>query len=277
MNEKMLSWIKFVRLPTVLTVPGDLLVGAAVVGRDVSWPSVVAVGLAYLFGMALNDVMDVKQDRVERPERPLASGTITSTQGRVACTVLGVGALLIYPEESLGLLLGLIVLYTLLKSVHPLLGALLMAACRGAAVWIGAGAPWELSFPLIGVMGFWMLLIAGITLLADLENDPGKPGRGLSGIVAGGWLGGVLLILFNSGSPYWTGIPFLILAAMLWRNHVAIRRQTCVLPRNIGVLLSLLIPLQSLVLMAYQQFLPGAGLLLTWPLLRYMAKRVAMS
>ncbi|MEX2605849.1 MAG: UbiA family prenyltransferase [Kiritimatiellia bacterium] len=273
----LMTWIQFVRLPGVLTVPGDVMVGAAVSGRELSWRTVGAVGLAYVFGMALNDVMDFEQDMLERPERPLASGAISRARGRAACLVLGMGAFLVHPTGPMAGLLGVIVLYTALKSVHILLGALLMAACRGGAVWIGAGAPRTLSLHLAGVMGFWMLLIAGITLLADRENDPEPSGSGLSGILAGGWLAGATGMLVLSSPPFWTCIPWLILAVMLWRNHDAIRRQQQVHPQQIGVLLSLLIPLQSLVLMASGQVVPAAWLLLTWPLLRFTAKRVAMS
>lgn len=277
MKVKLWSWVQFLRLPAVLTVPGDVLAGAGVVGRDPSWQTVAAVCLAFLFGMALNDVMDVRQDRVERPERPLPSGSLTPAQGGGACAVLALTALVLHPAWPMAGLLGVIVLYTSLKSVHVLAGALLMGTCRAGALWIGAGAPGTLSLPLAGVMGFWMLLIAGITLLADRENDPERSGRGLSGMLAGGWLTGATWVMLKSVPPFWTGIPWLILAAMLWRNHRLICHQKRVLPRNIGMLLSLLIPLQSLVIMSYGQVLPGALLLLLWPLLRFTAKRVAMS
>ncbi|MDA3874713.1 MAG: UbiA family prenyltransferase, partial [Kiritimatiellae bacterium] len=243
----------------------------------VSWQTVAGVGVAYVFGMALTDVMDVQQDRVERPERPLPSGAISATQGGIACLVLGAGAFLLHPEPSMAGLLGCIVLYTSLKSFHVLTGALLMASCRGMALWIGAEAPWTIPLPLAGVMGFWMLLIVGITLLADREKDSGSSGTGLSALLAGGWLAGAGGIVIASGPPFLTGIPWLILAAMLWRNHESIRTHNRVLPQNIGILLSLLIPLQSLVLLGFQQFLPGTLLLLTFPLLRFTAKRVAMS
>jgi 4-hydroxybenzoate polyprenyltransferase len=235
------------------------------------------VSLAYLFGMALNDVMDFKQDVVERPERPLPSGAIRRSQGRGACLVLAAGALFLHPAGSMAGLLGLIVLYTTLKSFHVCVGALLMAACRGAAIWIGAGAPVALSLHLAGVMGGWMSLILGITLLADRENDSERSGRGLSGILTGGWLFAAAGVVVLSGPPFWSAVPLLLLTGTLWQNHRAICDQQRVLPRNIGVLLSLLIPLQSLVLMAYGHTVAGAVLLPAWLLLRVTARRVAVS
>ena len=62
---------ELVRLPAVLSVPGDVLVGAAVSGqmRDVSRTAglVAASSCLYLAGMALNDYADRDVDAVERP------------------------------------------------------------------------------------------------------------------------------------------------------------------------------------------------------------------
>ena len=71
---------ELVRLPAVLTVPGDVLLGAAASG----WPGggARAVGISlgsslqYLAGMALNDYADREADAVERPGRPLPSGRV---------------------------------------------------------------------------------------------------------------------------------------------------------------------------------------------------------
>ena len=65
---------ELVRLPAVLSVPGDVLVGAAASGqvRDVPRTAglVAASSCLYLAGMALNDYADREIDAVERPGRP---------------------------------------------------------------------------------------------------------------------------------------------------------------------------------------------------------------
>ncbi len=72
---------ELVRLPAVLSVPGDVLVGAAVSGqgRDVPRTAglVAASSCLYLAGMALNDYADRDVDAVERPGRPIPSGRVT--------------------------------------------------------------------------------------------------------------------------------------------------------------------------------------------------------
>jgi 4-hydroxybenzoate polyprenyltransferase len=72
---------ELVRLPAVLTVPGDILVGAAAAGRKHDlWRSARLAGASsclYLAGMALNDFADREVDARERPTRPIPSGRVT--------------------------------------------------------------------------------------------------------------------------------------------------------------------------------------------------------
>ena len=72
---------ELVRLPAVLSVPGDVLVGAAAsgqvgnVGRTAGL--VASSSCLYLAGMALNDYADREVDAVERPGRPIPSGRVS--------------------------------------------------------------------------------------------------------------------------------------------------------------------------------------------------------
>jgi UbiA prenyltransferase family len=72
---------ELVRLPAVLSVPGDVLVGAAASGQARDVPRAAGLAAAssclYLAGMALNDYADRDVDAVERPGRPIPSGRVT--------------------------------------------------------------------------------------------------------------------------------------------------------------------------------------------------------
>ena len=74
------SLMDLVRLPAVLSVPGDSLLGHA--SASVPGSPARTVGLAgsscllYLGGMALNDYADRDVDAVERPQRPIPSGRV---------------------------------------------------------------------------------------------------------------------------------------------------------------------------------------------------------
>jgi 4-hydroxybenzoate polyprenyltransferase len=142
--------VELVRLPAVLSVPGDVLLGAAASGqgRDVGRTAglIASSSCLYLAGMALNDYADREVDAIERPARPIPSGRVS-------------------PEFALGLASGLTVTGLLLavatdgpralKVVCPLAGAVWgydlvlkataaatpgMSACRGLDVIVGAGA-----------------------------------------------------------------------------------------------------------------------------------------
>ena len=66
-------------LPTVWTntLAALLLAGGTVAdGRTV--PLLLAMSLAYVGGMYLNDAFDARIDAIERPERPIPSGAISA-------------------------------------------------------------------------------------------------------------------------------------------------------------------------------------------------------
>lgn len=86
-----------VRLPAILTVPGDVALGAAAAGpvpplrRRVLLTA--ASVLTYWSGMALNDWADREVDARERPERPIPSGLVTPGFALAAASGLGLAAL----------------------------------------------------------------------------------------------------------------------------------------------------------------------------------------
>lgn len=71
---------ELVRLPAVLSVPGDSLLGAAASGGSLTPAGIAGRAAAssclYLGGMALNDYADQEVDAVERPHRPIPSGRV---------------------------------------------------------------------------------------------------------------------------------------------------------------------------------------------------------
>ncbi|PWR10290.1 4-hydroxybenzoate polyprenyltransferase [Micromonospora sicca] len=70
---------ELVRAPAALSVPGDVLAGAAAAGvLDRRTPALAGASvLLYWAGMAANDWADRHLDAVERPERPIPSGRVS--------------------------------------------------------------------------------------------------------------------------------------------------------------------------------------------------------
>ncbi|WP_162795796.1 UbiA family prenyltransferase, partial [Nonomuraea lactucae] len=71
------AFVELVRAPAALSVPGDLLAGAAAAGRPVDPGLVAGSACLYWAGMALNDYADRDVDARERPERPIPSGRVS--------------------------------------------------------------------------------------------------------------------------------------------------------------------------------------------------------
>ncbi|MCJ1674079.1 UbiA family prenyltransferase [Rathayibacter sp. VKM Ac-2929] len=143
------DWLELVRAKAALSVLGDTVAGAAWAGRAPGARTValpLASALLYSAGMALNDYADAELDALERPERPIPSGRIRRGAALgLAAGLTGAGiavAALVDGRRSLLLSVPLaasIWSYDLLAKPTPL-GPVVMAACRGLDVLLGAGA-----------------------------------------------------------------------------------------------------------------------------------------
>lgn len=289
MFSRILPWLKFLRLPNVLTVPGDVLAGAALAGIPFSQTPgpVAAVCLAYLFGMTFNDLADLEEDRLHRPERPLPSGQIPLPQAKGLCLLLAGAALALLPTPGIVLLLACVTAYTLLKKHSPLAGGLLMASCRGLSLLIGAGFLRGLSplflkglSPQILIAALmWFGFIFLVTRLAEREHLPESHTRLPWLIPLWLWLGFSWLEVY-SPLPHvsaWAVAPGIFLLMLSLKPVMDIRRLGAVRPRHIGAFLSLLIPLQAGVLVLYEQKGFAVGLLLLYPLMKTAIKKIPAS
>ncbi|MEH0821866.1 MULTISPECIES: SCO3242 family prenyltransferase [unclassified Micromonospora] len=137
---------ELVRAPAALSVPGDVLSGAAAAGAlGPGTPALAGASvLLYWAGMAANDWADRRLDAVERPERPIPSGRVrpavalgvasgltaaglavaTAAGGRRAATVALPLAATIWGYD--------------LRAKNTAAGPAVMAACRGLDVLLGA-------------------------------------------------------------------------------------------------------------------------------------------
>lgn len=146
-SPRLADLAQLVRLPAALSVPGDVLAGAA---ASAGTPSPRILGTMassialYWAGMALNDYADATVDAVERPGRPVPSGRVERrTALATACglTAAGLGlAALTGGRRALGVALpltGMVWAYDLgLKSTPA--GPAAMAGARTLNVLAGA-------------------------------------------------------------------------------------------------------------------------------------------
>ena len=182
-------WLRLFRLPNLLTVPGDPLAGFFIVlaGHGQLLPLLAAVAASlclYMFGLAVNDIVDIETDRVERPDRPLPSGQLTVTQARgaaIAAAFTGLNIALLAGVSALcvaGALAFLILAYNAVLKRIPLVGTFAMGACRGLSVLLGVVAArpdWDVGagavLAIVGVTAY----VWAFSALAKNEMAPEKP------------------------------------------------------------------------------------------------------
>ncbi|MGC5381151.1 SCO3242 family prenyltransferase [Micromonospora sp. DT68] len=137
---------ELVRAPAALSVPGDVVAGAAAAGTlSPRTPALAGASvLLYWAGMAANDWADRRLDAVERPERPIPSGRVTPAAAvglAAGLTAAGVGlAAAVGGRRAAALAVPLAATiwgYDLLAK-NTAAGPAVMAACRGLDVLLGA-------------------------------------------------------------------------------------------------------------------------------------------
>ena len=180
------AWLRLLRLPNLLTVPGDVLAGfllaPAATGRDwVQLLLAIPAGLLlYAAGLVFNDLFDYAEDLRERPERPLPANQISREAAAAAALIFfWIAAFLAAFFDALPIAIPLIlcvILYDVGLKRRPWIGPVLMGACRAGNLLLGAavaadGLPTS-PFPWIGaaLLGIY---IAGVTQVARTETAPG--------------------------------------------------------------------------------------------------------
>jgi len=181
------AWLRLVRLPNLLTVPGDVLAGflLAPAASALDWGQFLLLALPagiglYAAGLILNDLFGYAEDLRHRPERPLPAGKISRENAAAAAMILlWVAAFAAAFFDALPVALPLIlclVLYDIGFKRLPIAGPALMGLCRAGNLLLGAAAVGNglttATAPIAGaaVLG---LYVAIVTHLARNETRPG--------------------------------------------------------------------------------------------------------
>lgn len=291
------AWLELFRVPNLLTVPGDPLVGylLASFGGLGGWgPAAAPVAASLCFygaGLLLNDLADIRRDRIERPARPLPSGRVRPAAAWVAALLLCASAMALCTlagpltgRVGLALLIAIWTYNFAAKSV-PVWGPAVMGLCRALSLLLGAAAM-GCAFPpaVWAAAAVLFAYILAVTQLARHEMAPQRMGRLRSwpaGIMAAG------LLAFAAAAPPGTSsarIGFIVAflcalagaVAAAWRLilHTARLRRAglepaaedkSAFPAAIGLLIGNLLFIQAAFCMAASR--GGAGLIIGWVLL----------
>lgn len=292
------AWLQLVRLPNLLSVPGDPWAGLALAGlahetSPAVWRFVLVAVVSlciYAAGLVLNDLHDEPVDKERRPERPLPSGRIDRVVAARFCSslmALGVVCALPLGRPALvttALLVALVVAYNLPLKGHRVSASVCMGLCRGGSVLVGAAAA-DFGFaPLVAALGI-TVYIAAVTWIAAGENRTQTLDRILvvpvwAFAVAGGLVAAV---------TFWD-VPFLAWLAgvgllgwathWVWRHGCELRRRPVPPERMqpaIGGYIRNQIAWQAGLIALGGVPLLGAALFALSPLARRLARRYAES
>jgi 4-hydroxybenzoate polyprenyltransferase len=233
--QKILGFLRLMRLANIVTAISDILAGVAISGYitngnwiQADWRPVFllmasTIGL-YGGGVVLNDVFDAELDKTERPERPIPSGLIKKeTAASFAVLLLLLGILQAYFVNERGLfssstLLAITiavaaVVYDKWGKHHTILGPLNMGLCRGLNLLLG------ISIQQNELSRFWYIgfvpvaYIAAITMVSRGEVHGGK--RSTLYAAAAFYamvIAAILLVAAANGQALYV-LPFLLLLA----------------------------------------------------------------
>lgn len=198
--RQVLAWAQLTRLPLVFTaisniwlvvfwsetVERDLVADVPGLGPRLVLTALAAGGL-YVFGMTLNDVMDLRRDRALAPTRPLAAGRLRPATALMTALV----ALLIAVAASvpLGMMpalfclgcAGLIVLYDGGLKYVPGVGLLLLGLIRAANMLIadpGLAYIWPVWLTFSHVVG-----LSGLAYVLERKRPPMNAGHAMTLII----------------------------------------------------------------------------------------------
>lgn len=203
-SSTFLAWLKLFRVVNLPTVPGDVLVGAAIAiiaasraGGEPDFLKVFGAALAsvflYMFGLVDNDFVGMKTDK----DRPIPNGEISPIAARVArvhCwgAAIVVGAIVgLYPLWWVGAFM----LFVSIELYNRTKWSPLMGICRGLNLLCGFAAPClppighSLGMPALEHVAIfaavWTIYIWAVTWYSSgEENDPDKKRR--VGVLVGG-------------------------------------------------------------------------------------------
>jgi 4-hydroxybenzoate polyprenyltransferase len=287
--------VRLVRLPSVLTVPGDALLGAAWArtpgeeGKAAPDALVLASALLYLGGMALNDWADREVDARERPTRPIPAGEVAPTLALGIASGLSGAALLVAAGAGGP---------SALRTALPLAGAVwgydlvakdtaagpwTMAAARSLDVLLGAGKRPRAAAPVALLVGAHTLLVTLVSRReAEGADDARLPLGALAGFAATAAGAAALALRRRKAQPRLTAAALASLglyAGALGKAGVAAARRpdAARLQRMVGAGVLGLMPLQGGLLMVCGRPRAAAAIVAAWPLARRAARKAAVT
>jgi len=281
---------ELVRLPAVLSAPGDALVGLASSGERPGVARTAALvassSCMYMAGMALNDYADRGVDARERPHRPIPSGRVSPAFAlRLAGVLTGASIAAAWIADGLRSLrislplAGAVWGYDLyLKRTAA--GPVGMSACRALDVLLGArGARGAL--PAATVVGAHTAVVTTVSRREEEGSGPELPAAALAGTLA--VAAAALGLGLSRARTAPAGVASLALiggyAGVCAGAHAAAVRDPSPerLQNAVGTSVLGLMPLEAGLLASEGRAGQAGGVAIAWRVARTLARRAAVT
>jgi len=178
--------LQLIRPANIITAISDIIAGIAIAGFLIPeiWNQQLIIHILLLIiatiglyggGIIFNDIFDIKQDTVDRPERVIPSGRISIKEAKIlGITFFSIGILSASLVSEFSGFLALVIMFlTLLYDKYSkhnkFIGPLNMGLCRGGNLILGMSINGHLEpdYFIIGLIP--VIFVAAITLTAQKE------------------------------------------------------------------------------------------------------------
>ena len=179
--------LQLIRPANIITAISDIIAGIAIAGFLIPeiWNQQLIIHILLLIiatiglyggGIIFNDIFDIKQDTVDRPERVIPSGRISIKEAKIlGITFFSIGILSASLVSEFSGFLALVIMFlTLLYDKYSkhnkFIGPLNMGLCRGGNLILGMSINGHLEpdYFIIGLIP--VIFVAAITLTAQKET-----------------------------------------------------------------------------------------------------------
>ena len=234
------KYIQLARLPNAFTSPSNVIAGyftiTSINNLNLSDLSTLMLSSAlfYMSGVIFNDYFDFNVDKIERPSRPLPSGTTSRKKALVIASALMISAnILAFTVSNSSLLIGLllscvILAYNCKLKLNKFSGPVAMGGARFANVLLGASPALSLLhqpslLPTIFVATSMLAYAYTITALSRKETTGFRSRSHINAI----FLSVFTIVGLIAISPYFhlfttwvfvTLIPFAIIMAFIFKS-----------------------------------------------------------
>lgn len=292
--NRLLPWLRLLRAGTLLSPGCDVLAGICIIGMAWS-PDAVRIILAsvclYAAGMVCNDVADVREDRLQRPERPIPRGEVSLAGASVlGATLLALGLLCSPAEFRMhhGLIAALVLLYDFACKKVALLGALTMGTLRGlnlltaAAPLLWSGAVTADEQPAVTVLltaaACYAIYVIAVTILGIYEDADRVTPRAVVTVQTAPLVAGFVGLLSAQGglwpAPAIATVPIVLFAR---RNRLRTKWDQASIRQSMMYLLLGTMLYTALLAAARDRWPEALGIALCIPVARWIARHISLT